>query len=307
LFTRIDFTGFNTPVSTFYRHGPLYTVEAGAYKDLLIFSEPSYDVFRDPRVCRRRTPRHVFELRRPIGMNTVTIWRKIAVWSCALSLICLPALLHGEILFLKDGSEIRGKLLGFENDSLVFAPKFGGRVSIHRNDIVSIVFDETAAKKPVATPVETGGEMSMGDLTVVFKDNKLSSKVAVNNSSKKRESEIIRANWIEQLLIADGDTVYAKVDTTTDKTVYQGHDKFYKNTVELEDISVRLPAGTHQCVLVIRNLGSHTNESDFDEGPLDLMLTFGRVGIYADQGTTLWVGIKKGFLRTGQPKLYQAN
>jgi hypothetical protein len=231
--------------------------------------------------------------------------RRLVVWACVAALFTLPAALLGEVLVLKDGSEIKGKVVGFAGDTLTFEPSFGGRIRVHRDDIVEILFDET--KQPAAEKISarSAGGDEPGVVSITFKDDKLTSKTIVTNKTKSREAEIIRANWIEQMLIVGRDTVYSRVDTTLDKTIYKGHEKQFKNTIRLEDMKATVPAGVHRCVVIVRNLGANTHEDAFDEGPLDLFLEFETVSVYADQTSSLRVGIKKGFMKTGKPKLYQ--
>jgi len=222
---------------------------------------------------------------------------------CALAIVAVPSVLSGEILYLKDGSEIRGKILAIQADTLTFEPAFGGRIRVHRTEIAKIVFDDSVSPGTKVTPPASG----QGVVMVVFEgSNKLTSKIAITNKTKKNESDLIRANWIEQLLIVEGDTVYARVDTTMDKTIYKGHDKIHKNTIRLEDMSVRLDAGSYRCVVVIRNVGSETYPKEFDEGPINLSAEFEMASVQPNVTTELRVAIGKGFLRMGAPKLKTA-
>jgi hypothetical protein len=230
---------------------------------------------------------------------------RLIVWAGVLTLLTVPAILQSEVLYLKDDSEIRGTLVSFVGDTLTFEPSFGGLIRVHRSQIVQLVFDESKAAHAPAITGERETPEGPGMIKVVFKDDKLSSKVVVSRANKKREAEIIRANWIEQLLVVGGDTVYSRVDTTMDKTIFQGHDKLYKNTIELEDMSAKLEAGVYQCIVLIRNVGAGVSDVDFDEGPIDVSLELETVGLYFDQTTLVRVGMKKGFLRMGQPKLYR--
>jgi hypothetical protein len=218
----------------------------------------------------------------------------------ALVLAILPAVLQGEILVLKDGSELKGRIVSIQGDTLVFEPSFGGTISIHRDKIARIIYDESGERAVVPAEKKVSGS---GVLKLVFDQNKLTSKVAVTQKLKSHKDEVIRANWIEQLVIVGTDTVFSRVDTTMDKTVYKGHERLYKNNVKLEDVQVPVKAGIHRCVLVVRNTGAQSHADVFDEGPLELTLSFDTVNIAPDQTTTLKVGIKKGFLRMGAPKL----
>ncbi len=230
--------------------------------------------------------------------------RSVIFGAILLLLTVLPVVLQSEVLVLKDGSEVKGKIVTFEGDTLVFAPSFGGKIRIHRDNIVKIIYDETQRESSSGTQPGPTGD---GILRVVFKNDKLSSKISVTKKNKNHADEILKANWIEYYLIAGIDTVYANVDSTMDKTVYKGHQRLYKNTVRLEDISVTIPAGTYRCTVVIRNRGAESHEDLFDEGPLNLNLLIDVVTVIKDQGTTVTTAIKKGFLRSGTPRLVIAD
>jgi hypothetical protein len=236
-------------------------------------------------------------------MKSGVFSRKLIVWACALALLGAPSILLSDILYLKDGSRIPGRVISFEGDTLFYAPSYGGRISVHRDAVAKIIYDESEDTGTMgAIKTQPTGP---GVVSVTFKDDKLTSKIKETKKTKKIAAELLKANWIEQLLIVGKDTVYSRVDTTMDKTIYKGHDKLYKNTIRLEDMTATIESGVHQCVVVIRNVGAETHKDEFDEGPLDLRLEFQTVGIHPDQTTGLQVGIKKGRLRMGQPKLYQ--
>lgn len=228
---------------------------------------------------------------------------KLALLAVVIAAIVVPAILQGEVLYLKDGSEIRGRIEAFGADTLVFAPSFGGRIHVHRGDIVRIVFDETAA------PAKQGAAVSVGPGTIslTFKTDKVTSKIAVKSSQKTQEAQLLRANWIQQLFIVGRDTVYSRIDSTMEKTIYSGHDKEFKNTIELEDVQVVVDEGVYRCVVIVRNLGSDEFEKSFSLGPVEMRLDFETVGAFANQTTPLRAGIKKGFMRSGTPRFYQAD
>ena len=231
--------------------------------------------------------------------------RRIVTFGAILLLLAgLPAMLQSEVLVLKDGSEVKGKIVTFSGDTLVFAPSFGGKIFVHRKDIVKIIYDESEREASRAVQAVPTGD---GALRIVFDNNKLSSKIAITKKHKSNTDEIIQANWIEQLLIVGIDTVYSRVDTTMDKTIYKGHERLYKNSIILEDMQATVPAGIYRCVVVVRNRGAQSHEGVFDEGPLDLKLVLDAVTVSTGQTTTLKIAIKKGFLRSGTPRLVIAN
>jgi hypothetical protein len=237
-------------------------------------------------------------------MNVKRSIPKFFIFALALSAIVAPAVLQGEILYLKDGSELKGKVISFEGDTLVFAPSFGGRITVHRSNILKLVLDDSGAPapKPSGKPAVAEGP---GVISVVFKNDKLTSKIAVTKKMRDKQEVIEKANWIEQIFIVGSDTVFAKADTTMDKTIYKGHEKELKNTIRLEDMQIKVDAGVYQCMLIVRNRGAREFEKEFTEGPLDLLLEYGTVGVYPNQTTSLVVGIDKGFLRMGSPKLVE--
>ena len=237
-------------------------------------------------------------------MKVRRVMRRSVVFAIALAALLVPVILQSAIVYLKDGSKLRGEVVSFEGDTLVFDPSFGGRLKIFRGDILRLVFDESADPGP-ATAAKPAVPEGPGSISVVFKHDRVTSKIAVKNKTKARERELVIANWIQQLLIVGSDTVYSRIDTTLDKTIYKGHEKELKNTFRLEDMRTKVDAGVYKCVVVIRNLGADIYESEFREGPLDMVLEFETVGIYTNQTTTLQVGIKKGFLRMGSPTLVQ--
>jgi hypothetical protein len=240
--------------------------------------------------------------RRSHGMKFPRVNRTLLSFAIALSAVIVPTLLQSAILYLTDGSEIKGEVVSFEGDTLVFDPSFGGRIRVPRKNIARLVFDESEEPGP-APSAKQDEQAGRGDIAVVFKQDKLTSKIAVSRKTKSAEEELERANWIQQLLIVDRDTVYSRIDTTLEKTIYKGHEKELKNSIRLEDIKATVEAGVHNCTVIVRNLGATEYESQFREGPIDLRLQFETVVVYAGHTTTLQVGISKGFMRMGDPNL----
>jgi hypothetical protein len=226
---------------------------------------------------------------------------------CVFVVLCAPLFIRGEVLYLKDGSTIRGSVVAFERDTLTFDAAFGGRVRMARSQIVKIVFSDSVATAPVSPGVKyrppEPPRPEGGYLSVTFKDKKVSSKVVVHN--KKNTEQLIKANWVVQSLMVDGDTVFTHVDSTMDKTIHKGHDKFFKNSVELEDMNVELDAGLHNCVVVVHNRGLGTYDDDFDHAPLDMSLNLDNIQIFPGRTTSVHVGINKGTLRLGKARLYR--
>jgi hypothetical protein len=219
-------------------------------------------------------------------------WLRV-VWVVAAVLI--PAAAPGEIVRLKDDSTLRGRLVQVNGDTLVFKSAFG-TLRVHRDQIVSIVFDDSiTAPAPVtsAAPAKSSGGKSR--IEVVFKDRDLSSKIGIE--LKKDWDDHVRANHIVTELYVDGHVAYSSVDTTMDKRIYQGHTTVMKNNVELTDFGVDVPAGLHHARLVVRNTGDVTHRKFFVPEPLDKVLAIDNLELTAGEIYRVHVRISKGDLK----------
>ena len=215
--------------------------------------------------------------------------------------LLIPATAPGEVVKLKDESTVRGRLVQVRGDTLVFHTTFG-TLRFHREQVVSIVFDDSAAATLLApaVPGPVAGRAPSGNarIDVVFKDRKLSSKIAIEN--KKDWDERIAANHIVVEFLIDGHVVYTTVDTTMDKRIYKGHTTIMKNDIELADFGVEAPVGLHQARLIIRNAGSVTHRTYFDSGPLDKELAVDNVDLKPGEIYRVHVEISKGRLKIAQ-------
>ncbi len=234
---------------------------------------------------------------------------RLSLWICVAAVVLTPAVLRGEVLYLKDGSTIRGSVVELVGDTLTFDPAFGGRMRIARSLISSIVFSDASASIPVlpGAGVEnraaTGKVEENGFLAVSFKDKSVSSKVVVESATD--EARLLRANWIVQALVVNGDTVFCRVDSTTDKTIYKGHARQYKNDAELNDIEVPLASGVYRCFLAAASRGADWKGVEFEAYPLDLSLAVDNLQIFPGRTTRVEIGIKKGRFRLGKPEFYR--
>ncbi len=219
----------------------------------------------------------------------------------------LPIATPGEVVRLRDGSMLRGRLMNAEGDSLTFRLSIGASVKIPRSAVLAIVFDDSLAalavvpSHPVAdSPV---AETGTGKVSVSFKDRRVSSKISIDK--KVAWDEHVRSNYIVTEFFVDGKLLYSAIDSTMDKTIYKGQIKELKNDAELEDFTVEAPAGTHQCELVVRNQDPDTFRDDFEPQPLSTALVLDSFEIRAGGAVRIDVGIDKGAVRLGRPKLYR--
>jgi len=228
-------------------------------------------------------------------------WLRIAILT---TVLLIPMLAPGEVVRLKDDTTVHGRLEQVTGDTLVFRSAIG-TMRFHRDQVVSIVFDDSAQARVMPSSPVTGvvptTPQGTGRIEVVFKDRDLSSKIAIE--LKRQWDERVRSNHIVLELLVDGHPAYTFVDSTMDKQINSGHTTIMKNSIELPDFGVDVPAGMHQAKIVVRNADGITFRKDFDPAPLDLVVAFDNLEIRPGEIYRMDVGISKGKLKMGQPRL----
>ncbi len=223
--------------------------------------------------------------------------------------VLLPAMVPGEVVRLKDGSTLKGRLLRVDGDSLTIRLSVGVPIKVHRNAVESIVFSDSIPPSPAAVPAVAGAgpadPAGVGTVSIKFEDRNVSSKITVDK--KKHWDEKVASNAIVVQFVVDGAVKYTAIDTTTDKTIYHGHDKQLKNDAELADFDIEVPAGARRCKLVVRNQDPDTFRDSFDPAPINAVLDLGEVYVRPGGLVRVDVQIDKGFLRTSSPKLERGN
>ena len=232
-----------------------------------------------------------------------------AVPAAALVLgVLLPAVVPGEVVRLKDGSTLKGRLVRVDGDTLSIRLNLGSTVKVSRDQIASIVFTDSIVAVPSAgistAPGAQAVPSGVGSIEVKFEDRNVSSKITIDK--KKNWDEKVLSNQILVEFIVDGVVAYSAIDTTTDKTIYLGHEKQLKNDAELADFTIEVPAGPHRCTLVLRNRDPDTFREDFDPAPLNAVLEFDEMVVRRGGFVRVDVKIDKGTLRMSSPKLYQS-
>lgn len=234
------------------------------------------------------------------------------VGGAAVLALSLPAVVPGEVVRLKDGSTLKGKVVALAGDTLTVRLNMGAPIRLHRSLVEWIVFSDSGSgpssglvpgEPAVGAPVTTPG--GTGTIQVKFEDRKVSSKITIDK--KQHWDEKVRSNHIVVEFVVDGQIAYSAVDTTIDKTIYKGVEKELKNEAEFVDFEVKVPAGQHRCSLVVRNLDPDTFRESFDPAPISTVLDFDEVTIDAGKVVRFDIKMDKGFLRTASPKLYRAN
>jgi hypothetical protein len=216
----------------------------------------------------------------------------------------VPAAAPGETVRLRDSSSLRGRLVSVDGDTLTFRLSAGPTVRLHRGQILSIVFDDSAAAIPVPAPAAgVAPSGAPGTIELAFKDREVSSKISIE---KKRDWEgHEQANQIVVQFLVDGVVAYADTDTTTDKRIYHGHVTQLKNDIKLADFKVTAPSGIRHAQLIVRSRGADEYRDAFDGEPLNMVLAFDNLDVRAGQVTRLDVGITRGKLRMGKARFFR--
>lgn len=234
------------------------------------------------------------------------------VWGVAVLALLSPAVVPGEVVRLKDGSTLKGKLVGLAGDTLTVRLNMGAPIKLHRSLVEWIAFSDSVSG-PVSGPVlgapavaaPVSAPSGTGTIQIKFEDRKVTSKITIDK--KQHWDEKVRSNHIVVEFVIDGQVAYSAVDTTTDKTIYKGQKKELKNDAEFADFEVQVPVGRHRCSLVVRNLDPDTFRESFDPAPIATVLDFDEIIIDAGKVIRFDIKMDKGFLRTASPKLYRAN
>jgi hypothetical protein len=216
-------------------------------------------------------------------------------------LVFLPALTQGEVLYLKDGSSIQGRLQKMVNDTLYFETSFGSSIRVPREKVSRLDFAESPMIPAPGAAVIPPESSVPGTVMVSFEKIQLTSKVSVNRG--KNEQEILRANWIECAWYMGSDKVHSQIDSVTDKTIREGPETRYRNDMTPHDFKVAVPTGSYQCRLIIRNIVPEGYDGSFDGGPLEKRLLIENVKVLPAQTTQYRVGMKRK-MKIGSPQLF---
>jgi hypothetical protein len=95
--------------------------------------------------------------------------------------------------------------------------------------------------------------------------------------------------------------MFSRIDSTMDKTIYNGPERLVKNTMELEDFSVELPAGLHHAELTVRNVGLGEYEDAFQES-VEMKLPLLNLQVFPNKSLHVKLSINRGKLRMGKPR-----
>jgi hypothetical protein len=216
-----------------------------------------------------------------------------------------PLLSRSEVLVLKDGSSLNGRLVALRGDTLVFKTSFGAVVKVPKERILRLEFASGAKSEKPPTADQTPATLSSsapGTLRVDCSKISLSSRITVHR--REDLTGHMRANSIEQMLLVSGTRAYSYIDSITDKRVREGPDEMLKNTLLLKDISVGLAPGSYNCRLVIRNRSGPAYADRFVGEPLSQSVMLDNILIEPGKITSIQIGKKRKKLGLSGSELY---
>jgi len=227
-----------------------------------------------------------------------------------LALVCLivglPTLGHGEIVVLKDGSNFKGTLLRFVEDTLYFKTSFGAEIRIARAKVVRIEFSDSLLAPGViqlGRPVPVRPVVAVpGTLSVEFQNVEVSSTISVHRDKDREGHE--KANTIDVVIIVDGRTVYQASDSTMDKIIKKGAEVLVRNKMKPVGVKVGLKPGMHQVTVVLANSRAGKYRDRLLNGGVDKRVTENNVLILAGETRHFMVGLKRRKLGLTRSVLY---
>ena len=225
-------------------------------------------------------------------------------------LVCIvfgAGLLKSEIVYLKDGSIVKGTLKKISADTLYFETSFGSMMKIPKHKIFKVDFADGAAGPTTVPPAVAGlgtASAEPGSLMVVFDRIKLTSRITVKRDRDREGHE--RENAIEVALMIDGKKVYSFIDSTTDKLIANGPEKTLRNDIEPRGFTVGLPAGLSQGSLHIGNTRADEYADRFDPEPLNRVLILNNLDIKSNETLVVQVGMKKKMMGLKKTELIRS-
>ena len=217
---------------------------------------------------------------------------RLVITVAILAILVIPILALGEVIYLKDGTSIKGKIVEVESDTLVVDTDYG-RVRIPKDKILRIDYSDEA-KPPPAAARDTLRYQSTeaGTLSVSFDSFRFTSRIVVERNDPNR-AEYELANTIEQRLIVDGVVRHTYRDTVTDKLVYRGREIVLKNDMKPEAFKVALAPGSYTCRVHILTARGTDEKYEYQDDPVDETLALGVVDIAPGRISDYRIGSRK--------------
>lgn len=208
-----------------------------------------------------------------------------------LVILAIPILALGEVIYLKDGTSIRGKITDVRSDTLYVDTEYG-RVRIPKSKVLRIDYSE-AGDQPAPPRPDTLQHQSAdpGTLSVSFDRISFTSRIVVDWRADRAEYEV--ANAIEQRVIIDGVVRHTVRDTVTDKIVYRGTEVVLRNDMQPAAFKIGLPPGSYKCRVQFLTVRGTDDKYEYQDEPVDETLGLGVVDIEPTKITDFRVGYRK--------------
>lgn len=206
------------------------------------------------------------------------------------AILLIPVLTLGEVIYLKDGSTIKGKISAIEADTLYVDTDYG-QIRIPKDKVLRIDYSDSGAGPP-AGPNKPGYQSSEpGTLSVTFDRFTVTSRIIMDRRDDKKEFE--KVNAIKQVLLVDGLPAYSHTDTTTDKIAYRGNERVLRNDMSPKPFKLGLPPGPHRCQLDLQTVGATDENYRFQDDPVEETVVIGNIDIAPGSHFDLRIGYRK--------------
>lgn len=223
-------------------------------------------------------------------------------------LLTAPEVTRAEIIYLRDGSQLVGRVLGWEGDSLLVETRFSPRpLRLHRDEISKISMDETAPRESIprkeieTEPSLESGPVDSGIVHLVITGSELYSRVRYRR--KPHREKAIAINKIYMRVFVNGSRVYEEVDSVMDKQMQRGGETEVRNIFKRSDYRIPAPEGTITFRVFVGNEDLSENEY---RGGKDILATQVEIpDLRVDSGEETLVKLvgKKPFLGFGRHRL----
>ena len=238
----------------------------------------------------------VFEKRQVVILRSPKLpWKFLTL----VLLVLVPSVIQGEVIYLKDGSTLNGKLVRIVADTLYFKTSFGAELPVPRASVLRIDFAEASQVGGSVHTMNT--DTGIGSLIVYFDDFELTSKISMHRG--RDEEGHIRENSIQQMLLVNEDLVFSHIDSTTDKTIRDGTETRLQNKMKPKEMRVGLKPGIYSCQVVFGNSFANQYKDRFDPRPLRKEVVINNVEISSNSKTVFQIELKKKKLGLGGTEL----
>ena len=211
---------------------------------------------------------------------TATLWALLVL---SMSLPVRP--LQGqEIIALRDGTSITGKLVRVSGDTLFLSTSFSDELPVLRSLVVSIEFEPGIDFQTEVSP-PAGKSAESAKLTLIVTGPKLTTSIRYRKSGDREDA--CEANRIVFRITANDKVVYEETDDRMDDEIRSEGWTILKNHFEFGRYEASLPAGKYQITLFIGNDMANAYRGQLSSGAISISRTKEEVELFQGGTTTL--------------------